>query len=63
MFDEHEATVSRKLERVRRGLRQQVERTLRDEFHLSEAQVSACFEYALEDTGFDFERLLRPGQG
>ncbi len=63
MLGEHESTVSRKLERARRDLKQQVERTLRDEFHLSDAQVNACFEYALEDTGFDLERLLRPGKG
>ncbi len=63
MLGEHEATVSRKLARARRDLQQQVVRTLRDELHLSDAQVNACFEYALDDTGFDLERLLRPGKG
>jgi RNA polymerase sigma factor (sigma-70 family) len=58
MFGEHEATVSRKLERCRRGLRADVERILRDEHRLGEAQVRACFEYALEDTPIDLGRAL-----
>jgi RNA polymerase sigma-70 factor (ECF subfamily) len=58
MLDEHEATVSRKLDRLRRGLKASVERTLREDLHLNDEQVRACFEYALDDTGVDLERAL-----
>jgi RNA polymerase sigma-70 factor len=61
MFDEHEATVSRKLDRLRRGLKAEVERTLRDDLQLDEGQVRACFEYALEDGGVDLEKALTGG--
>jgi RNA polymerase sigma-70 factor len=63
MFGEHEATVSRKLDRVRRDLRLEVERTLREDHKLSEAEVRACFEYALDDTNVNLERALLSGPG
>jgi RNA polymerase sigma-70 factor (ECF subfamily) len=56
LLGEHEATVSRKLERTRRDLRKQVEQALRDpqaSGRLSEAQIRLCFEYALEEWPFD----------
>lgn len=59
MFGEHEATVSRKLDRLRRDLRDRVERILRDDHQLSSDQVSACFECALDDTAVNLERAFR----
>jgi len=58
MFGEHEATVSRKLDRLRRELKARVERSLREDLHLNEEQVRACFEYALDDTGVNLEKAL-----
>ena len=65
---EHESTVSRQLDRVRRQLRESVTKTLlrgapaRDghgpEAGLDEAQVELAFEYALEDWPFDLSRAL-----
>ena len=55
---EHEATVSRKLDRTRRQIRERVERTLRDEARLTEAQVRLCFEYAVEQWPFDMSGAL-----
>lgn len=51
LLGEHEATVSRQLARTRRAIRETVERYLKGEAGLQEAQVSRCFEYALEDAG------------
>lgn len=48
---EHEATVSRQLARTRRAIREAVERHLKEEAGLQEAQVVRCFDYALEDPG------------
>lgn len=39
---EHEATVSRKLARTRRRLRDAIERTLRDRYGLTEAELHEC---------------------
>jgi RNA polymerase sigma-70 factor (ECF subfamily) len=55
---ESEATVSRKLDRIRRGIRAGVERRLRDEAGLSGMQVAQAFEYAAEDGDFDVRRAL-----
>jgi RNA polymerase sigma factor (sigma-70 family) len=65
---EHESTVSRQLDRIRRELRESVTKTL---LHgapaqdgvgpvaaLDEAQVELAFEYALEDWPFDLSRAL-----
>ena len=51
LLKEHEATVSRQLARTRRDLRKDVERQLRDEDGLSEAQIAECFESVSEDAG------------
>lgn len=56
---EHEATVSRKLDKARRELRAGVERVLRHEFRLPEAQVEACVESALEEGALDLPAWLR----
>lgn len=58
LLGEHEATVSRKLDRVRRGLRRQVERTLREDKMFSEAQIQLCYEYAGQEWPFDLTRIL-----
>lgn len=64
---EHESSVSRNLERIRRELRQSVEEALRTgEIHLdghakkglSEAQIALCFEYAAGETPIDLNKLL-----
>ena len=55
---EHEATVSRKLDRVRRELRARVDAELREKKRLSEAQVRLCYEYAQEEWPFDLTRVL-----
>jgi RNA polymerase sigma factor (sigma-70 family) len=67
---EHESSVSRNLERIRRELRQNVEEALRKnrvaangsspEPGLSEEQISLCFEYASEDAPIDLEKLFPP---
>ncbi|MBI2833388.1 MAG: sigma-70 family RNA polymerase sigma factor, partial [Acidobacteria bacterium] len=57
---ESEATVSRKLERTRRDLRQAIERRLREHDGFTDAQIAACFEYGREDPAFDLARALPP---
>jgi len=67
---EHESSVSRNLERIRRELRQNVEEALRKnrvgangsspEPGLSEEQISLCFEYASEEAPIDLEKLFPP---
>lgn len=57
---EHEATVSRQLARTRRGIRGEIERRLRADAKLDDAQVKRCFECALEDPGtLDLGDILR----
>jgi RNA polymerase sigma factor (sigma-70 family) len=58
LLGEHEATVSRKLERTRTDLRHCVEVELREEKKLSEAQLRLCFEYARQQWPFDLTRAL-----
>jgi RNA polymerase sigma-70 factor (ECF subfamily) len=58
LLGEHEATVSRKLDRVRKELRQRVDAVLREKKRLSEAQVRLCYEYAREEWPFDLTRAL-----
>jgi predicted DNA-binding protein YlxM (UPF0122 family) len=69
-LDEHESSVSRNLERIRRELRQDVEEALRKnriaangsspESGLSEEEISLCFEYAAEDAPIDLDKLFPP---
>ncbi|HXW55071.1 MAG TPA: sigma-70 family RNA polymerase sigma factor [Candidatus Cybelea sp.] len=54
---EHEATVSRKLERTRRGLRAEIDRALRAR-KLSDAQVELCYEIARDEWPFDLTAHL-----
>jgi RNA polymerase sigma-70 factor (ECF subfamily) len=59
LLKEHEATVSRQLGRTRRALREDVERQLRDDHRLSEAQIAECVASASEDAGpLDLRELL-----
>src|SRR6266568_2205887 len=68
VLGEHESSVSRHLERVRRDLRRDVEDILRRGFvaangsmadpGLSEAEIALCFEYSAEDTPIDLDKLL-----
>jgi RNA polymerase sigma-70 factor len=68
MLREHESTVSRHLERMRRGLRESVMLALQREMPacngrqaepaLDVAQVELAFEYAVEDWPFDLSRAL-----
>jgi RNA polymerase sigma-70 factor len=57
MGGEHEATVSRKLSRTRRRLRDAIERTLRDRFKLSDAELLECLGRVQDiDAGAFLER-------
>jgi RNA polymerase sigma-70 factor len=68
MLGEHESTVSRQLERMRRSLRERVTQALQcaiapcdgrpAEAALDGAQVELAFEYALEDWPFDLSQAL-----
>jgi len=73
LLGEHESSVSRHLERVRRSLRTAVESALREGFAvsngspaeagLSDAQIAICFEYAAEDTTANLDSLFPPDSG
>ena len=58
LLGEHEATVSRKLDRTRSDLRHYVEKVLREEKNLSDAQLRLCFDYAREEWPFDLTGAL-----
>jgi RNA polymerase sigma factor (sigma-70 family) len=61
LLQEHEATVSRQLARTRRAIRADVERTLREQAGLDEAQVAECLAAVAADPGpLDLTRLF-PG--
>jgi RNA polymerase sigma-70 factor, ECF subfamily len=59
LLGEHEATVSRKLERTRRDVRARVEASLRDGKKWSEAQIRACLECVRGEWPFDLTADLR----
>ena len=68
VLGEHESSVSRHLEKVRRDLRGAVEEILRSGAGsvngeakmagLSEAEIALCFEYAAEYAPIDLDRLF-----
>ncbi len=68
LLGEHESSVSRHLDRVRRDLRQTVEDILRHGIGsangsavqpgLSDAEIALCFEYSAGDSLIDLEKLL-----
>jgi len=57
-FGEHESSVSRNLERIRRELRAKTENYLQRAYSMSDAQVALCFQYAAEDALIDFRQLF-----
>jgi RNA polymerase sigma-70 factor (ECF subfamily) len=56
MLGEHEATVSRKLQRTRDAIREHVDRQLAA-LGLDATQLRQCYEYAAADGGLDLGRL------
>jgi RNA polymerase sigma-70 factor, ECF subfamily len=59
LLGEHEATVSRQLARTRKVLREEVEKYLRREHQLGEAEMAECFECTIDDPGpLDIGELL-----
>lgn len=58
LLGESEATVSRKLDRARRTLRNEVASTLRSRHGLSADAVQLCFQYAAESPELQLDRLL-----
>ena len=62
LLGEHESSVSRKLDRTRSALREDIERTLRDGKKLTEAQLRQCFDYAREEWPFDLTAALSQPQ-
>ena len=54
-MDEHESTVSRKLDRTRRELRRNVERELRLTHQMSSEQIQLCYDRAPEDAPFKLD--------
>jgi DNA-directed RNA polymerase specialized sigma24 family protein len=59
LLGEHEATVSRKLERTRRDIRRSVESALRRDKKFSDEQLRLCFQYAAGQWPFDLTASLR----
>ena len=51
LLGEHEATVSRQLARSRKVIRAEVERHLRAECGLTDAEIARCFECTIDDPG------------
>jgi RNA polymerase sigma-70 factor (ECF subfamily) len=62
LLGEHEATVSRKLERTRRDVHARVEASLRKRNGMSEARVRLCLECAKGEWPFDLTAHLRPAR-
>ncbi len=59
---EHESSVSRNLDRIRKEMRESIEEILgkpQPGPALSEAQIALCFEYAAEDVPIDLGKLLK----
>ena len=56
---ESEATASRQLARTRRAIRDDVERQLREEAQLNDAQIEACFASVVDDPGpLDLKQVI-----
>ena len=63
VLHEHEATVSRQLARTRRAIRIDVERELREDRQLNDAQIADCFAVTSGDVGpLDLEPILGTAQ-
>jgi RNA polymerase sigma-70 factor (ECF subfamily) len=64
LLGEHEATSSRQLGRTRRAIRDDVERELKEEQRLAEAEIAQCFASVVEDPGpLNLGGLLMPEAG
>jgi RNA polymerase sigma factor (sigma-70 family) len=60
LLGEHEASCSRHLARTRKTLRGEIERRLRSQHALSEAEIADCFAAVSQDPGeLDLRQLLR----
>jgi RNA polymerase sigma factor (sigma-70 family) len=60
LLGEHEASCSRHLARTRKALRGEIERRLRRQHALSEAEIADCFAAVSQDPGeLDLRQLLR----
>ena len=57
-LNEHESSVSRNLERVRKELRTSVEKELSATAGLSAAEISLCLQYAAEEAPIDFRKIF-----
>lgn len=63
LIGEHEATCSRQLARTRKTLRAEIERVLRAEHRLSEAEIAACVASLSEDAGpLDLRQFLNTAE-
>ena len=63
LLGEHEATCSRQLARTRKTLRGEIERVLRAEHRLSEAEIAACVASVSQDAGpLDLRHLLNTAE-
>jgi RNA polymerase sigma-70 factor (ECF subfamily) len=63
LLGEHEATASRHLARVRRLIRRDIERQLRVDQRLTEAEIAQCFASAMQDPGpMDLREMLEPAE-
>jgi RNA polymerase sigma-70 factor, ECF subfamily len=64
LLGEHEATSSRQLGRARRAIRDDVERQLKEEQRLTEAEIAQCFASVAEDPGpLNLGGLMSPEAG
>jgi DNA-directed RNA polymerase specialized sigma24 family protein len=62
MLGEHEATSSRQLARTRRRIREEIERRLRVDNGLTNAEIGQCFASVAEDVGpLDLRDMLNLG--
>jgi RNA polymerase sigma factor (sigma-70 family) len=59
ILGEHESTVSRKLEQTRRLLREDIERDLASNSGLSAEEVRECYQAAIENGAFVFEKIAQ----
>ncbi len=62
LLDEHESSVSRRLNRSRKMLRRRVEGNLRRIQRLSEDQIRLCYDYAAQEWPFDLTAALTAPQ-
>ena len=57
---EHEATISRRLDALRKKLRKRIERHLRTVRKLSAYEMDRCLDFATRGVTVDLEKVLRP---